>query len=112
MMGWRVLRGQVVVREELDAAHAHYRHIVTLREREGTDEDAERAARKFHIGRVLAMGPPATTSRGVEVPHGFAVGDRVVFVWTHLEKAWTRNWLDDEPAAWLPQQNVMAVLES
>lgn len=103
------MRGQIVIREELDAAHAHYRHIVTLRERDGNDADAERAARKFHIGRVLAMGPPARTARGVEVPHGFEVGDRVVFHWGHLEKAWTREWIDGEPAAWVPQQFVDAV---
>lgn len=99
------------MREDLDAAHAHYKHIVTLRERDGDDEQAELRARTSHVGRVLAMGPPAQTSAGVEVPHGFKVGDKVVFCWTHLEKAWTRNWLDNEPAAWVPQQNVMAVID-
>lgn len=110
-MTWRLLRGQVVIREELDAQHAHYKHIVTLRAREGVDEDAEKVARKFHVGRVLAKGPPAMTARGVEVPHGFEVGDRVFFHWHHLEKAWTREWIDGEPACWVPHQFVDAVID-
>lgn len=108
---WRVLRGQVVIREELDAQHAEYRHIVVPRARAGDDADGERRARTSHVGIVLAMGPPARTARGVEVTPGFAVGDRVVFHWGHLERAWTRPWPEDGlDACWIPQEFVDAVL--
>jgi hypothetical protein len=57
------------------------------------------------------MGAPAQTRKGAEVAHGFAVGDEVLFVWTHHEKTWTRPWTDGELAAWIPQENVLAVVE-
>ncbi len=109
----RVMRGQVVIREDLDAAHRQFSHIVTLRSRDGDDAKAEQRARTSHRGVVLAMGPPARTKKDVEVDPGFKVGDEVYFVWSHLEKAWTRPWPDDGlDAAWVPQQNVLAVVSN
>lgn len=111
-MGIRLLRGQVVIREDLDAATRHFRHIVVpnVSNESAHNPDAIAERRTFHRGKVLAMGAPMLTSKGVEVPHGFAVGDDVVFHWIHGERLWTRPWLDGEPASWVPQAAVDGVV--
>lgn len=108
----RLLRGQVVIRENLTADTSHYTHIVipNVSNAERHDADAIQRARTWHRGIVLAMGAPMLTPRGVEVPHGFAVGDDVLFHWAHHEKAWTREWVDGLPACWVPQAFVDAVV--
>jgi co-chaperonin GroES (HSP10) len=107
-MNIRLLRGQVVVREDHHAATREFTHIVVPEL--GTAEERARK-RTSHVARVLAMGPPALTRKGVEVPHGFAVGDTVVFSWATHEKSWTRPWVDGELAAWIPQECVHGVVE-
>jgi co-chaperonin GroES (HSP10) len=101
------MRGQVVIRENLTSDTDQFTHIIvpelgTWEERQGK--------RMSHRGTVLAMGAPALTRRDMEVPPGFSVGDEVVFHWTHLEKAWTRPWIDGHPAVWVPQACVDAVV--
>jgi co-chaperonin GroES (HSP10) len=113
-MNIRLLRGQVVVREDLDADTSHFTHIVVpgVNDDERHDPDARQRARKWHRGVVLAKGAPMLTPKGVEVPHGFEVGDVVIFHWIHREKSWTREWVDGKLAAWLPQAAIDAVVEA
>jgi co-chaperonin GroES (HSP10) len=102
----RLMRGQCVIREDMGAYHGQDKIIVP----ELGDYRAAQDRRTFHRGRVLALGAPPVTKRGAEVVPEFKVGDEVIFHWEALEKAWTREWIDNEPAAWLPQQCVDAVL--
>ena len=110
----RLMRGQVVVRE-LPQEHSKVLW---------TPEDGPRKVRT-HKGRVLEMGPPMLRcvvnktggctldgcTHDVEVPHHFKKGDVVVYHFTHHQDAHTRNWVDDEPASWVPQYNIDAVIE-
>ncbi len=97
-MGVRLLRGQVVVREE------------ALRPSVIWSPDEKQRQVKTHRGRVLGVGPPAV-EKGVEQPHGFSVGDLVQFHYVHNLDAHTRIWPDDgETAFWIPQGCVDAVL--
>jgi hypothetical protein len=97
----RLLRGQVVIREEHD-------RISTILWTAG-----QRRGKEARIGVVLAMGPPSFydySGRCVEVPYGFAVGDRVVFAWVSNPDQFTLPWIDGKPAAWIPQGAVLGVL--
>jgi co-chaperonin GroES (HSP10) len=102
----------VVVREDYKADTAHYTHLIVPDVSTQHDRDAVARARKWHRGTVLAKGAPALTAKGVEVPHGFEVGDTVLFHWNHYEKGFTRPWSDGEPACWVPQVCVDAVVEA
>ncbi len=95
----RPMRGQVVIREippqpsaQLWTPDPNPRQVTT------------------HTGRVLALGPPARTAGGAEVPYGFGVGDLVLYRFTFLEKLSTNTW-EDQPAHWVPQVDVTAVWE-
>lgn len=111
-MNIRLMRGQVVVREELNADTAHLTHIIVPGVSNSDLNDAIDRNRTWHRGKVLAMGPPSRTRKGrAEVPHGFVVGDTVLFHWEHHEKSFTREWIDGEPAAWLSQRCIDAVCE-
>ena len=103
----RPMRGQVVVRE------LHEAHFLWT-------PDPNPRQVKTHRGQVIAMGAPALTPKsfdgerwvgGVEIPHGFREGDIVQFHWSHNAEAFTMAWQDGEPASWLPQANIDAVLE-
>jgi hypothetical protein len=96
----RLLPGQVVVREVLPEASASL----------WTPQPGPREVRT-HVGRVLALGPPARLNgSGPEVPHGFEVGDLVQYHLTHLEKVATNPWPPDgEMAVWVQQENVDGV---
>lgn len=107
----RVLKGRVVVREDLRADYDTFKHIVVPDVTTANDRDAVARARTWHRGTVLAMGSPATR-HGHDVPHGFKVGDRVLFHWIHNEKSWTFPWTDGDTAAVIPQECVDAVLEA
>jgi hypothetical protein len=79
------------------------------------DRKAEHAqgikAKSSHEGVVLAMGAPARTAKDAEIDPGFAVGDRVRFVWKHNEEAFTQTWTDGEPCCWIAQSEVIGVYE-
>jgi co-chaperonin GroES (HSP10) len=113
-MNIRLLRGQVVIRENLTADTNHYRHIVIpdVSDAEKYDADARQRARKWHRGTVLAMGAPMLSKTGAEIVPEFKVGDEVLFHWQHREKSWTREWIDGLLACWVPQAFVDAVLEA
>lgn len=68
-------------------------------------------AQSSHLGVVLAVGEPARTKCDVPVPHGFGPGDEVVFIWTHSEKSFSSTWSDGEPCAYVPQSNILAIVE-
>lgn len=89
----RPMRGQVVIKELPPTASAAL-WTPTPSARQTTT----------HTGRVLALGPPARTAGGVEVPYGFAVGDLVQFHYEFLEKM-ARNMWEGEEAVWVPQSD-------
>lgn len=80
---------------------------------------------RTHTGRVIAMGPPAlactvdkmgrcvsSSCAHPEVPHGFEIGDEVIYHYVHHQAAHTRLWPEDgKPASWVPQTSVDAVIE-
>jgi hypothetical protein len=101
----RLMRGQVVIREEaVQPSNALW-----------TPEPGARRV-KTHRGRVLALGPPARLTEhpdSPEVPHGFRVGDVVQFHFGAMgtQEARTRTWTDGHPATWLTQAEIDAVWE-
>lgn len=101
----------VVVRENYKADTAQYTHIIVPDVSTEHDKDAVARNRKWHRGVVLAKGAPAMTTKGVEVAHGFEVGDTVLFHWINYEKGFTRPWEDGELACWVPQVAIDAVVE-
>lgn len=112
-MNIRLLRGQVVVRENYAVHSQDYPHLVLPESRNGYDDrHAVARGRTWHIGEVIAMGAPALTKKGAEVPHGFAVGDTVIFHWEHNEEQFTRPWTDGKLACWMTQRCVDAVVET
>ena len=110
-MNIRLLRGQVVIREDRKADTRHYTQLIVPDVSTAHDKDAIARARKWHRGKVLAVGSPVLTRKGHEVPHGFGVGDDVLFHWEHYEAGFTRPWVDGELACWVPQMCVDAVVE-
>ena len=100
------MRGQVVIRED-KSIHRKYGSIIV--------PDPFGDPPNWHIGTVLAMGPPAqiyTAKHGaIDVPFDFVVGDKVLFSWNHNEKEFTKEWEDGQLACWIPQNLVHAVLE-
>lgn len=90
------MRGQVVIRECKD------RHTIW---RPSNPRDV-----KIHRGVVIALGAPMRTTKGAEVPHGFEVGDVVLYAFQHHERAWTNTWSDGESAHWIPQWCVSGVV--
>lgn len=107
----RLIRGQVVVREDLLADYAQYTHIKIPGVDFSDTPDAIARKRTWHRGIVLAKGEPAKDKWGNEIAQGFEVGDAVVFHFEHHEKSFTRPWTDGKNAVWLPQWCVDAVLE-
>ena len=100
-VGVRLLRGRVVVREL--GALARSATIWT--------PDPKQSHVRTHIGRVLAVGPPAELN-GVEQPVDFRAGDVVGYHWEHSEGAFTLLWPeDDEPACWVPHRCIDYVCE-
>jgi co-chaperonin GroES (HSP10) len=102
----RLLRGQVVIRED-KSVHRRYGSII-VPERQGRDPE------NWHVGTVLGHGPPAFLNDKPDsptVPFDFVVGDRVFFSWDHNEREHTKEWEDGKAACWIPQKLVHAVLE-
>jgi co-chaperonin GroES (HSP10) len=95
----RVLRGRVVVRE-------HKEESVTLWTPEGDPR-----VKLTHRGTVLGVGPGAYTKKGVEVDIGVSVGDVVQFHFEGTERGRIAPWTDGEPALYLAQREVDAVIE-
>lgn len=91
----RPMRGQVILREERTEGLLW------------TPTPGPRAE-STHTGRVLALGPPARTEGGAEVPHEYQVGDLVEYFWTHLEEKHTHEW-EGQKAVWIPQSNISGV---
>jgi co-chaperonin GroES (HSP10) len=93
----RPLRGRVVVEVEPEIAASQLVWTPGTKQR----------ALRIHVGRVISFGAPAR--RGdVEVPHEFAAGDRVLFVYTvALEKS--RRFAGN--LCVVAQEEIQAVLE-
>lgn len=106
----KLLRGRVLIREDMKAEYAHLKIIVpdvfTTH-----DKDAVARSRKFHVGTVMQAGPPMLTKSGAEVPLDFTAGERVVFHFEHHEKGWTVD-LGEGPVVVVPQWCIDAVLAS
>ncbi len=98
----RHLRGQVIVRELGESLRPS--SVIWT-------PDPNRNDVHIHKGVVLAFGPPALIWDHVEVPHGFVVGDVVIYTFRHHQEAFTRTWEDGLPATWVPQDSVQCVVE-
>jgi len=110
----RPLRGRVVVREDRRRTSVIIDPLMGNPREETT-----------HRGVVLAMGAPAYACRHLdalgrcqsltckhpEVPWGFSTGDTVQFHFAGTEKGRTVDWTDGEPALWLAQHEIDAVVE-
>jgi co-chaperonin GroES (HSP10) len=93
----RPLRGRIVVEVEPEPAASSLLWT----------PDAKQRSLRIHVGRVVSMGEPARRL-GVEQPPGFAVGDRVLFVYAlSLEKS--RRFAGS--LCVVAQEEVQAVLE-
>lgn len=107
-MTLRLLPGRVAVRELLPPK------LGRIYVPDGYHQSKEiEEARTSHRARVLGMGPPARTPRGVEVAPEFRVGDVVIFVFAleGCEKYRAGVWLDGEPCTYVAQEEVIAVEE-
>ena len=101
----RLMRGQVVVREENPPASASL----------WMPEQGPRQVRT-HRGVVLGLGPPSRLTEhpdSPEVPYGFGVGDVVQFHFAVMgtQEARTRAWVDGKPATWMTQAEIDGVWE-
>ena len=103
----RLMRGQCVVREIVSEQSAS----LWTPDVRTKDRDV-----KTHRGVVLGLGPPAFLDAGAArspvVPWDCAVGDVVQYHYVHNHEAHTRPWADGEPATWIPQMAVDAVVEA
>jgi co-chaperonin GroES (HSP10) len=97
----RLMRGQVAVRE------IYERGSNTL----WTPTPTDGRNMKTHRGIVLGVGAPALMYGKVEVPLDFQVGDIIQYHFNHHKEAATIPWSDGEPATWIPQESVDAVIE-
>jgi hypothetical protein len=86
----RLLRGRVLVQVEPEDGASK---IIWAPEARDWGEKGVYQGKRPHFGRVIAMGPPARLpvcrdgSGGDEVPYGFGVGDRIMYVYAvALEK--------------------------
>jgi co-chaperonin GroES (HSP10) len=95
-MTLRLLRGRVRIRP--DAMPTHYGSIIIP---ETAVQDDGKDRKLGRTGVVLAMGPPALDKKGREVEPGFAVGQRVVYVYGQISS----NGHD----AWCAQSEICAV---
>ena len=72
------------------------------------EPDGRKDGHRIHFGRVLRLGPPATSKSGAEVPWGCAVGDRVMYVYA---VALEHNRRDGELVV-VGQEEIQAVVEA
>ena len=98
------LRGRVVIREHKEASR-----IVTIIDTR--DPRSDLTVSRTHRGTVLALGPPALTDEGHEVPHGFGVGDVVGFHFEATEAGRTTTWGDLDGVVVMAQREIDYVLE-
>lgn len=92
------LRGRVVIRELFEDG--------TIWTPQGNPRE-----RLTHRGVVLALGAPALTPSGAEVPYEYGVGDTVQFHFTATEKGRIAPWSDGKPALWMAWFEIDAVIE-
>jgi co-chaperonin GroES (HSP10) len=107
------LRGRVALREIVPLRTGLIWHPDQRPDTErAEDKSLGLLAQSSHRGRVLAMGPPALR-HGHEVPHGFAVGDEVLFVYGLglVEEGRRLVWEDGEECVWVTQEEVIAVCD-
>ena len=102
------LRGRVVIREIRPNRTGSIWH----------PDQAQDPARteKYHRGVVMALGAPMLSSArhdATECPHGFDVGDVVLFVFSAqcAERGRTTIWDDGETVVWMTQSEIIAVEE-
>jgi co-chaperonin GroES (HSP10) len=110
----RPLRGRVAIRPIVEWRTGLIWHPQQRPDTErAEDKSLGILAQSSHRGHVLAMGAPALRY-GHEVPHGFTVGDEVVFVYAtgQVESARNSRLFDDEPCVWVAQEEVIAVVDA
>lgn len=107
-----LLRGRIAVRPIVDAKIGSiFMPDIMADWTRSAQHRAGLKSQACHRAKVLGKGPPAF-QYGRELPHGFDVGDTVVFVYAHNEK-WSDGhvWEDGEPCMYISQEEVQAVYE-
>jgi co-chaperonin GroES (HSP10) len=107
----RPLRGRVAIRPIVPMRTGLIWHPDQRPDTErAEDKSLGILAQSSHRGRVLAMGAPALRW-GQELPHGFAVGDEVIYVFASggIEKT-RAGYFGEEPCVWVTQEEVLAVV--
>jgi co-chaperonin GroES (HSP10) len=108
----RPLRGRVAIRALVPPRTGLVWHPEQRADTErGEQKSRGILAQSSHRGRVLGVGAPALRY-GHEMPHGFDVGDEVVFVFgaKGAEESRQSVWVDGEPCLWIAQEEVLAVM--
>jgi co-chaperonin GroES (HSP10) len=108
----RLLRGRVAIRPIVDKQVGSILMPDTHGDwsRKGDRSQGVRTSAS-HRATVLGFGLPAL-EHGHELPHGFVVGDEVLFTW-HINEKWSDGqvWEDGEPCVFISQEMVNAVVE-
>lgn len=109
----RPLRGRVAISPIVPQRTGHIWHPDSRPDTErAEDKSLGILAQSSHRGRVLAVGAPALRY-GHELPHGFAVGDEVIFVFGSGGIEDTRKgYFGDVPCTWVTQEEVLAVVDA
>lgn len=109
----RPLRGRVVIRP-LEAKKIGLIHLPDMASdwARKAERSQGKKAKSSHTGEVIAMGAPALSKSGREIPPGFKVGDTVQFVFVHNQVEFTKEWVDGTQVSWVPQECVIAVHET
>lgn len=98
MQGLRLLRGRVQIRPDEEPKRIGSIIIPgTVVQKDPRNRTIPRT------GVVMAMGAPRQTKHGHEVPHGFAVGDRVIYQYGQIST--------DGQDAWCAQDEILGVVE-
>ena len=106
------LRGRVIVRPTGDSggyADSFRRAGLVMPDTLAFDARNEKNQNSLGRGIVVAMGPPARTKKGVEIPPGFKVGDEVIHIGQHLSRLY--QWNGEECRA-CSQEEVCGVIEA
>ena len=109
------LRGRIAIRKHVPLRTGLVWHPDQApdNERSGQRSSGVRS-QSSHRGTVLGMGEAARTAKGdAPIPHGFSVGDEVVFVFAlqGTEESRRGTWSDGEPCVWIAQEEVIAVVD-
>jgi co-chaperonin GroES (HSP10) len=105
------LRGRIIIRPTGDSggfAHEFRRAGLVMPDTLAFDPRHQKNQNSLARGVVVAMGAPALTKTGVEVPPGFSVGDEVFHIGQHQSRLYEWN---GEMCRACSQEEVVGVVE-